>query len=720
MKNHNRPQAQKKISFIVHYPYQWFIYRNIYNKLPADKREVIIDLNVNPQIQNDELKETIIALLKQEGVTFRVLERVFYFNDACFRSFFAEVEIIVSCWEFGCVSSQHTAHIKKVNTTYGLAKELTMLRPTRSIYDVILAYGERDRRLFSLLTKSIAIGNPRLDNFYSGRVDKSVREKLFAHLDDKKKTVLYIPTHGDLGSFHEMLPVFKRLSGRYNVVFKPHYYTLREEKETLEKYRQVPSLLVIDDTWDTIEVMALSDVVVSDNSSSIFDAMQVDKSLIVCDFLGNQFLDIVHKKLRFDKKGISGALTYSNSFEQEIKKKGLVATIKKPDDLDDALENIAEIDGRFSSFRKELVRSNFSFTDGRSSERAAEIILRLYKAKREHVSGILDHAYRAFNNQMFQWNIESENREVLLAPVAMKTLVWVFCESGQHRDEVLGTLYSALNEKEVVAVCVTGALGEDVINTFSRGIFSGRISYFEDHGDGIGFVYSQLGGCDQLLFVKANTHISDLRTVNNFKVSSKRDMLFFSENILIDPEDSARDLFYRLKHEMLGLQGLSRNTLIFIPRDILCSCEKSAAIIDSKTLLYHLPPQGKGFSFEDILVFFMRIDSLKYQGRDYYGLLCNDHALMPNFFINGIESQGTAIVEKLVARGMILHSLGIPVERWPDKKIGKFLFEIITGNFEYYQLLKLVLTKIFLVKRDALFYKMNVFLEKMLRENKKD
>ncbi len=711
----------KKISFVVYYPYQWFIYRNIYRQIPADKREVIVDLSDNPGLQDEEVRMSIASLLQRESVPFRVLEKVICFNRKLLQDFFTDVEVIVSCWENGCVSNNALRHIKKVNVTYGIAKELTMLRPTRSIYDVILAYGARDQRYFELLTKSIAIGNPRLDNYYRGIADDSIREKLSRYFKDKKKkTILYVPTHGDLGSFHEMLPTFARISRQYNIIFKPHYYTLREEKEIIEKYRQIESLLVIDDTWDTIEVMSVSDIIVSDNSSAIFDAMQIDKPLIVCDFLDNQFIDTIHKKIRLAKKGtgILTALTYSDSLEQEIKRGGLAMTIKKPNDIDDLLENIDDTDGRYRDFRKEIVAANFKYVDGHSSERAVEIILRIYGTKRTHVPGILHHAYLAYNNRAYQWSIESEHKETVLTTVPSTTIVWIFCELRQKNDEIICTIYSALNEKEVTTVCVSGSVGKDVRDTLSRSEFSDRIIFFENHADGINLVYSRLGICDNLLVVKANTIIKDLNTICNFKVSCKRDMIFFSENIVPFPENWVSRLFYQLKYEMLGFRSLAMNTLLSIPYELICASEKCAVLIDSKALLAVSPrPVVDTFIFEWVLSSFINIDSLKSQGRDFYGTLCDDYILMPNFFMNGSRSANADIINKLVAKGLILNALGIPIKRWPDKKIGKLLWKIATGDFRRYQLLKLILLKVLTVKKQVFLSKARSFLEKVYADD---
>lgn len=698
----------KKVSFVLYFPYQWFIYKNIYNKIPAGQREVIIDMNANSGLQDNKVKESIISLLERENVFFRVLERMDYFRSDYFQEFFSDVEVLVSCWENGCVSHEFTKHIKKVNTTYGIGKELTMLRPTRSIYDVILAYGKRDQKYFELLTKTISVGNPRLDDYYRGKFDISLQEKLSAYFDDtKKKTILYVPTHGDLGSFHEMFPVLKKLSKKYNIVFKPHYHTLTDERDLVEKYRQIEQLLVIDDTWDTIETMALSDIVISDNSSSIFDAMQVDKPIIVCDFLNKHFLDVTHKNILLRGVKVTGALTFSDSFEQEIKNKDLVATIKRPNDLESLLENLEEVDKKYGKFRKEIAEKNFEYRDGTSGQRAADIIMQVYTEERKHVPGILHHAYLAFNNRVYRSIIESAEKKKLSDSYEKKCLVWIYCDSFSKQNEILGTLHLALSQKEVGRVCVSG-IEKGMVKTLSENEFSDKICYFENQADGLRYVYSQLSLFDNLLFVKPNTFLSELHSILNFKISCNRDILFFSENVNFNQENPMSDLFYLLKYEILGFRSLAKNVLISVSLDQILVLEKSAVLADSKKLLEHSAPLSHSLSFEGIVSFFLKIDSLKTDER--YGRPINDFVLMPNFFLNIFETPSVDIYKKLVNKGLNLYFLGVPPKKWPDNKIRKFLIEFLMGNFQYYGILKLVFIKKMSIKKFVLFSRVTEFL----------
>lgn len=709
----------KKISFIVYFPYQWFIYRNIYEKIPPDQREVIVDLGAHPGLQDDTLKNEIVSLLEYEKVTYRVLDQIMYLSDLIFEDFFEEVEVIVSCWETGCVSDTRLEGVKKVCTTYGLAKELTMLRPSRSIYDVILAYGKRDEMYFNLLTRSIAIGNPRLDDFYKGKLNKSVQERLNAYFGGiEKKTVLYIPTHGDLGSFRQMLKTFDRLSDRYNIVFKPHYYTLREDKDIIERYRKIPSILIIDDSWDTIQVMAAVDVIVSDNSSSIFDSMQVDKPLVVCDFLDNEFLDVVHKNIRFLKGGIFGASTYSGSLEQEVKEKGFVMTIRHSDELDSVLDGIEETDRNFRAFRQKIVRDHFEYTDGNSAERATAVILDTYRNERRHTRGVLHHAYISYNDRMYHGAIDSRTSKLLsrsLPVISPDIVVWIVSERPYSQDETVGTLYSVLNERGVSCVCVSGIVDEASPSfLLEQGRFHQEIRFFRDHADGMDFINSRLVGDAVLLIVKANTKIRSLYKAVNFQVSCERDIVYFSENVISDRKKySWPTIFYLFKREILGLDHfLAKETLLDVSKEQICSLEPCAVLVKGAVFsrhTFHLNEESSFLSvwFHLISIDFLKVENPRFSRKKVF-------MLMPNFFSNIYMSDHLELRRRFLSKGILLHSWGIPHKRWPERKITWYFFKIFSGNPQYCLLVYSFSLKTLILWKDILSAKIQV-LERTLR-----
>lgn len=398
--------TRKTVSFVVHYPYQWFIYRPIWRHIDWADCEVIVDLRPVAVPQAVTVRADIERMLLDEGVSYRILEPVDYFDQKKLTEFFADVEVLVSCWERGCMSIPETAHIKKVNTTYGIAKELTLVRPSRSICDLILAYGPRDQAYFALLTRSVAVGNPRFDDFYNGthQIPSSCM-----HLDRTKPVLLYAPGHGDLGSLAKLFEVFRdEIVKHFTVLLKPHYFTLRDEADLVGTYATLPNVTVINDATDLIGVIAAADVVLTDTSSLIFDALQAHKPLVVTDFLSTEYLNVYHKVLRVHPRGLSGASTYGDSLEQVCKREGKLRTITSPEELLPTLQNYETWHATLRPVQETLVRELFAFTDGTSGRRAAEEIRALFLNARDHRPGILAHAYLAYKNRFSQLFLSSQ------------------------------------------------------------------------------------------------------------------------------------------------------------------------------------------------------------------------------------------------------------------------------------------------------------------------
>jgi CDP-glycerol glycerophosphotransferase (TagB/SpsB family) len=402
MKNHrsekkytDNPNPSANVGFIICYPFQFYVYKNIYKHIANS--EFIVDLGVFfPSKQPSELADEIISLLKAKNAKYRILYYSDYYYYSYRESFFSKYDTLVSLWERGCINFACNIEKKKVNLTYGAGKELTQVRPSRRIYDLILTFGQRDHKLFSIYTKAEIVGNPKFDDWFNDDLDGKFIEEMRKKLDDKKKTALYLPTHGDLGSIKQLEEKLGKIAGKYNVIAKIHYFTIREEPELMKELAE-KGVIIYEDSADLLPMLKVADVVISDNSSAIFDAILADKPIAVTNFLSDEFLDLEHKKPKMYRRGERGALTYSGSVEQEIKKKELVITIDKPSDLECALEKAAEDESFFKNARREIREELFSFNDGKCGKRAAEEIEKVKKNKKKP---IMFHAIEALLNDL--------------------------------------------------------------------------------------------------------------------------------------------------------------------------------------------------------------------------------------------------------------------------------------------------------------------------------
>lgn len=405
-----RSNPKATIGFVIYYPFQFYVYKNVYKELIHDA-EFIIDCGIfHPsEAIGESILEAIVRLLEENNCAYRVLT----YNDYKYRlyleSFFKKYTCLISVWERGCMMLEATQNIVKINTTYGAGKELNTVRPSRAIYDLILAYGKRDAALFSYYTNVEIVGNPRFDDWFTNTVDMSSVRTLRQKLDKEKKTILYLPTHGDLSSIDYLAKDLYRLGGSFNVIAKTHYYTTREEPDRVKKLTN-EKILLLEDDIDQLPLLALADVVLSDNSSAIFDAILADKPLLVSDYLSKEYLDEDHKELKKTLRGLQGAATYSESIEQIIKRDGRVHTLKEGDLLEEKIEEVLK-DNLFDKNNRQNLRNElFSYTDGTAAKRAAEAIKTQIQKGTLQTRPILFHAFEAYKRRARTLSFARERR----------------------------------------------------------------------------------------------------------------------------------------------------------------------------------------------------------------------------------------------------------------------------------------------------------------------
>ncbi|HPN96402.1 MAG TPA: CDP-glycerol glycerophosphotransferase family protein [Candidatus Moranbacteria bacterium] len=411
------PNPQAKIGFVIFYPFQFYVFKNVYKNI-SQEAEFIIDMGAFfPIKQPEELLDDIYALLKKNGVFFRILHFEDYYSEAYLKDFFQNFSALVLLWNRGCYQLTCNASKKKICMQYGGGKDLAAFALWKKNFDLLLAYGKRDNAILSLLAQSKIVGNPKFDDWFNNNFDNDLISKVGERLDKSKKTALYLPTHSDLSSLEDLADELKLLTKNYNVIIKLHYYSPREEPEKINKIKE-GQLIILNDDADLLSLLKISDVVISDNSSAIFDVILADKPLVTTDFISDKYLEKDHKIIKEARRGQIVALTYPGSIEQRIKKEGLIISIKQPSELQKGLEEAIKDDQFFKDSRKKIREDLFSFNDGQCGRRAAEEIINLMNSKNKTEKPLFFHlteVYFGYGASMFEINssINSQfNREI--------------------------------------------------------------------------------------------------------------------------------------------------------------------------------------------------------------------------------------------------------------------------------------------------------------------
>lgn len=172
---------------------------------------------------------------------------------------------------------------KLISLQYGLAKERHNYGEWRALADMNLMYGKYSANIVSHYAPSFAVGNLKFDDWDSYVLRYKDKNKLFKELklDPRKKTLLYMPTWGDLGSFDALLKPIAKLQSKYNVILKMHHNNDAKVPEWLISAKREKLKYIYDGSADQLKLLCASDLIISDFSGAIFDGMFANKPILL-------------------------------------------------------------------------------------------------------------------------------------------------------------------------------------------------------------------------------------------------------------------------------------------------------------------------------------------------------------------------------------------------------------------------------------------------------
>lgn len=376
------PNPKAIVGFFCRSPFHYYVSKNIYRHLPAAEF-IIGERRYKNNALHIDSNERLAAFLSQNGVHWR-----YYDSEApqqMRKKFFEQYKVIVTPMNLSTAFNDISELVKnklKVRVLYGNAKDLYNFGLWNADFDLILAYGPYSQKFLETYTRAVAVGNPKFDDWFSGSLDRNFIGSLRKKLDPAKKTVLYLPTHTieePLSSFHAAIKELENIEKDFNVLVKLHYLISFDEQESVEKLR-ASGHLIFDENDDILPLLKIADIVVSDNSGAIFDAILADKDIILFETDKKVFDHQVYPSPR--AWAGQASTTYQESLEQRVKEKDLAIgpLIQSFADMPRAVKELEQRTAEFRKNRLTVKNMVFGYQDTDCGKRAADAITSLLNA----------------------------------------------------------------------------------------------------------------------------------------------------------------------------------------------------------------------------------------------------------------------------------------------------------------------------------------------------
>ena len=251
-----------------------------------------IAINIQNKVQYFAIRP-YIDLLKKNNITYDIFvpksdatdgfadifeDLAFYLNKNNIKCYRKQIQsnsykILLEPYAMDCYF--HHKYKYRIKYKYSLlsAKPNPVYKPEENLcYDAILCYGPYEADFLKCYTKTFIIENLKYDNFRKHRLKK-----------ENKPVLLYLPTYGSNSSIKDVFSSLNKLTDKYEIIIKAHHGTsfLKNEHENFE-YLENSSIKLFDLNTPITELLSKADVVLSDNSGSIFEAIYAKIPVAIC------------------------------------------------------------------------------------------------------------------------------------------------------------------------------------------------------------------------------------------------------------------------------------------------------------------------------------------------------------------------------------------------------------------------------------------------------
>ena len=226
------------------------------------------------------------------------------------------------------------------------------------------------KRLYQLYPEGnfIDTGYAKLDPAFNQSKPPYTHEQLRLH--SNKKTILYAPIF--YPSSIELFPNnFPAEFSEYNLIIKPHFFSLtknryKKQKLLIERWEQYENVYVAPLVeFNLLPFMQISDILISESSSAMFEFAALGKPVIWCDFY----------KLRWSYRGIF-SFRFTQRLDSDIHYFNQVAyRTKRYKELKNMVSQVISGDDYKSKERNKVIPELAGTIDGNVSKRIVKYFI---------------------------------------------------------------------------------------------------------------------------------------------------------------------------------------------------------------------------------------------------------------------------------------------------------------------------------------------------------
>ncbi|CAM5797193.1 MULTISPECIES: CDP-glycerol glycerophosphotransferase family protein [Brevibacillus] len=347
-------QVVDRIGFFINTPFHYYLYEDTINSL--QEKGYTCDLILNDDIShNEEWREMYNGTVEFiENIERDDLEA---FPCSVLLLNGIKYNCVVSPYYFSQLSDLGIFNVRMMyGVGFGLEKESWNFSYWNVFYDMILNYGQYDYERTNIFNSGRIIGNPKFDRWFNNQINVDLVLSSMKNYEPSKKTVLYAPTYGEHSSIDQWLDKLELLQKEYNVIVKLHHGTTSLQSE-FSRRQKIYSMFdnVRDDRTNTLDLLKIADIVITDTSGMIFDSLLAGKKTIILN------------TDRSDK--------YKSKSPEANLLREIVTSYDIGCSLETSLQSIFSEEPLEVDMMQSLIDNFFAFRDGRSSVRAAEAII---------------------------------------------------------------------------------------------------------------------------------------------------------------------------------------------------------------------------------------------------------------------------------------------------------------------------------------------------------